>query len=278
MSDRDYYEILGLTPGADGTMVDQAYWHLARKYQVMATEDFHARYLLDELNEAYGVLGTPRLREQYDAFRDDVLIRRGMIQPVTSRGQQRGGGRAEPRRLRLPRVSFEQVGAYGVAAVIVALAVAGAWYGVELAFVATAVAGGLGFALIPVVRRRAAEVQLRMPSLPALPQMPQMPQMPQVTPPKISLPQLSDAPLRELGFGGQRDDEGIDADTLRQSTADTIARWRRSVGLRELRAEPAPDTTLVDIVDDERSIEAQEDGDPLESVLEILRRNQRRRR
>ena len=55
MSDRDYYEILGLTPTADGTMVDQAYWHLARKYQGLAATNPRAQYLLDELNEAYGV-------------------------------------------------------------------------------------------------------------------------------------------------------------------------------------------------------------------------------
>src|SRR5512141_3039547 len=85
MSDRDYYELLGLTPRADGAMVDQAYWHLARKYQMLAVTNPRARSMLDELNEAYGVLGNPRLREQYDAFRDDVLIRKGMIRPVVSR-------------------------------------------------------------------------------------------------------------------------------------------------------------------------------------------------
>ena len=85
MTDRDYYELLGLTPRADGAMVDQAYWHLARKYQTLAVTNPRARAMLDELNEAYGVLGNPRLREQYDAFRDDVLIRKGMITPVVSR-------------------------------------------------------------------------------------------------------------------------------------------------------------------------------------------------
>lgn len=276
MSDRDYYEIMGLTPSADGTMVDQAYWHLARKYQSMAGDDFHARFLLDELNEAYGVLGTPRLREQYDAFRDDVLIRQGMIKPVKARAGARAAGASEPRRIAVPRVSFEQVGSLGVAVAIIALAIAGAWYGVSLAFVATAVAGGLGFALIPVARRRAADIHLRMPSIPS---MPPMPALPQVTAPKINLQQLGEAPLRELGFGAAREDEGIDADTLRASTADTIQRWRRSMGLRETRVERAhPDTTLVDIVESERDLAGDDDGEPLEAVLEILRRNQRSRR
>ncbi|MBI5288221.1 MAG: DnaJ domain-containing protein [Chloroflexi bacterium] len=66
MSTRNYYEVLGLAQFADGVMVDQAYWHLAKTYQTLAVADPRARLQLDELNEAYGVLGTPRLREEYD--------------------------------------------------------------------------------------------------------------------------------------------------------------------------------------------------------------------
>ena len=66
MTSRNYYEVLGLAAFADGGMVDQAYWHLAKTYQTLAVSDPRARRLLDELNEAYGVLGTPRLREEYD--------------------------------------------------------------------------------------------------------------------------------------------------------------------------------------------------------------------
>src|SRR5574341_1125171 len=98
MSDRDYYEILGLTPRADGQMVDQAYWHLVRKYQTLASTNIRAQHMIDELNEAYGVLGNPRLREQYDAFRDDVLIRAGMIKPVKSKQPERAPKhQAEPK-------------------------------------------------------------------------------------------------------------------------------------------------------------------------------------
>ena len=66
MTSRNYYEVLGLAAFADGVMVDQAYWHLAKTYQTLAVTDPRARLLLDDLNEAYGVLGTPRLREEYD--------------------------------------------------------------------------------------------------------------------------------------------------------------------------------------------------------------------
>jgi curved DNA-binding protein CbpA len=66
MTSRNYYEVLGLMPFADGVAVDQAYWHLAKTYQTLAVSDPRARRMLDDLNEAYGVLGTPRLREEYD--------------------------------------------------------------------------------------------------------------------------------------------------------------------------------------------------------------------
>jgi curved DNA-binding protein CbpA len=67
MSDKNYYEILGVNAGADGTAVHRSYWQLARKYQSLAPADPRAAQMLDDLNEAYGVLGTPALREQYDA-------------------------------------------------------------------------------------------------------------------------------------------------------------------------------------------------------------------
>ncbi len=69
MSERDYYDILGLQPDADGMAVNRTYWLLARKYQEQAENDPRARLLLDELNEAYNVLGTPSLRAGYDAER-----------------------------------------------------------------------------------------------------------------------------------------------------------------------------------------------------------------
>ena len=96
MSDRDYYEVLGLTPRADGTMVDQAYWHLARKYQQLATTNARGRRLLEELNESYGVLGNPRLRKEYDAFRDDVLVAKGVIGPVLAKPKKRTKQPSQP--------------------------------------------------------------------------------------------------------------------------------------------------------------------------------------
>jgi hypothetical protein len=228
--------------------------------------------MLDELNEAYGVLGNPNLRQQYDAFRDDVLVRRGMIKPMTSKPESRPG--REPRERKparaLPKLRIQDWPTYITAGVIVALAFAGMAQGVNASFVIMALAAGLAFALIPTVRRRVSDIHITMPSMPAI-------SMPEVQAPKLSMPSLPAMPeigasqaLKELGFG-QTKDEAVDADELRRSTAATIARWRSSIGLRAVQREAGdgPDMTLVDIVSGEQNLEQHDE--PLEAVLDILR-------
>lgn len=275
MSDRDYYEILGLTPKADGAMVDQAYWHLARKYQGLAATNPRAQHMLDELNEAYGVLGTPRLREQYDAFRDDVLIRKGMVRPVKARPHA-AARRAEnpeesaepPAPRRLPRIQHGRT--YALAAIIAALAFAGAWQGVNLPFVAAALAVGLALSLTPTVTTRLSGLQFAMPAMPQV-------SVPQIQAPKIGMPNLPEFQMPQLPNPPARE-EAMDADELHASTAATIARWRASVGLRApvdpaAQDAAAPSTTLVDIVQGEQDIESE--SEPLNAVLEILRGSHR---
>jgi hypothetical protein len=274
MSDRDYYEILGLTPRADGTMVDQAYWHLARKYQTLATTNARARGMLDELNEAYGVLGTPRLREQYDAFRDDVLIQKGMIRPVASKPKpkpKRAGDSATGTArwrvwIRLPAIRREHWRPLGVGAVILALALAAAWQGVNPAFVIAAMAGGLAMSLTPVMKCQLPDLNISLPSV----------SMPEIHAPHIEMPKLAEInvpKLRELGVGAPKD-EPVGPDELRASTAAMISRWRNSVGLRRPADDAGddgrqPNTTLVEIVESERDLERQ--SEPLTAVMDILR-------
>lgn len=272
MSDRDYYEILGLTPRADGMMVDGAYWHLARKYQALAATNSRAQGLLDELNEAYGVLGNPRLREQYDAFRDDVLVQAGMIQPVRSKPKQRSaapkGEKAGGGGFSLRSVSIEHWQTYITSTTIVMLAFAGLWQGVDFLFVSIMLVAGLTFSLAPILRRRLPGINISMPSI----------SMPTLSAPRLSMPQLpelSGPGLHEMHIGNANDEQ-MDADELRVSTAATIARWRRSVGLRESQATSEggePDTTLVEIVSSERKMD--DASEPLTAVLDILRGSQR---
>jgi len=70
MPERDHYEVLKLHPSADHTMVQQAYWHLARKYKAAMDRDAFMEHAVDELNEAFLVLGSPELRADYDLKRN----------------------------------------------------------------------------------------------------------------------------------------------------------------------------------------------------------------
>lgn len=47
-------------------MVHQSYWHLARVYNAAVPKDPSAAEKLDELNEAYSVLSSPAVRQEYD--------------------------------------------------------------------------------------------------------------------------------------------------------------------------------------------------------------------
>lgn len=274
MSDRDYYEILGLTPRADAALVDQAYWHLARKYQTLGATDAGAARLLDELNEAYGVLGTPRLREQYDAFRDDVLLRAGMLRPVRATPREPKGKKTKDgaeRRWRMPAFRIEHGRTYAVACILAALAFAAAWQGVHPMFVLGALAGGLGLALIPTLRRQIPQVNITLPSLPAV--SPSDLKAPHVPVPKM--PDLSTT-LREFGVGAG--DDALDPDVLRDSTSAMIARWRSSVGLRTLEDQlPLPGRSLLLHGEDEppSAAEAPHEEAPIIAALEALRRKPR---
>ena len=70
---KDYYQILRLHPDAEAVIVDQVYWHLARLYNTAIPGDASFREKLEELNEAYSVLRSSELRQQYNQRRDAVL-------------------------------------------------------------------------------------------------------------------------------------------------------------------------------------------------------------
>lgn len=290
MSDRDYYEILGLTPGADAAMVDQSYWHLARKYQALAATNEHAGYMLDELNEAYGVLGNPRLREQYDAFRDDVLIRKGLLKPVASKSQRPRRRRKSSDKQRearpaasvkLPALPQGPARWYTLAGALVLVGLGAAYAGVGASIVVLTLAAGLGVALVQVARTRLATASLSMPDV-SLPDV----RLPEVRRPRVELPETKRprAELPELRLpsvmadASGRADEPLGADELRTSTAAMIARWRQSIGLRGEAAasdpERSPSLLLRDIVSTERA--SQDEDEPLTAALNILSRSRRR--
>lgn len=69
MSDRDYYEILGLTREASANEIKSAYRKLAMQYHPDKNSgDKVAEDKFKEISEAYSILSDPQKRRQYDQF------------------------------------------------------------------------------------------------------------------------------------------------------------------------------------------------------------------
>ncbi len=66
MQYKDYYEVLGVTRGADADAVKRAYRKLARKYHPDVSKEKNAESKFKELQEAYEVLRDPDKRAAYD--------------------------------------------------------------------------------------------------------------------------------------------------------------------------------------------------------------------
>lgn len=73
---RDYYAVLQVDPEADPEVIEVAYRRLARKWHPDTNADPGAGARMQELNEAYHVLGDPARRRAYDAKRvaDDTRM------------------------------------------------------------------------------------------------------------------------------------------------------------------------------------------------------------
>lgn len=66
---RDFYEVLGLTKGADDKAVKRAYHKLAKKYHPDTNQgDSNAEQKFKEVSEAYEVLSNPEKKKLYDTY------------------------------------------------------------------------------------------------------------------------------------------------------------------------------------------------------------------
>lgn len=139
MSGEDYYTRLRVHPDADHAMVGQAYWHLARKYRLEMDDDISAKKRLEELNEAFAVLGNPVERAAYDEAR--------AAEAKEERKSQKGERRVdiEVSYWRLPARQGVMAAAGSLALAVLAL-LAGASFGATVALAAVAVTA----ALLPV--------------------------------------------------------------------------------------------------------------------------------
>jgi molecular chaperone DnaJ len=68
MSNRDYYDILGIPRNSSQDEVKQAFRKLARQYHPDVNKDHDAEEKFKEINEAYGVLSDADKRARYDRF------------------------------------------------------------------------------------------------------------------------------------------------------------------------------------------------------------------
>ncbi len=65
---RDYYEILGVTRGANEEEIKRAYYRLARQYHPDVNKEDGAAAKFKEINEAYQVLSNSEKRSLYDRY------------------------------------------------------------------------------------------------------------------------------------------------------------------------------------------------------------------
>ena len=260
MSERDHYEVLGLRPDADGTTVNRTYWQLARKYQAMAPSDPRAHGMLDELNEAYNVLGTPALRDEYDSDRagrptaavaHDESV--GAASHHSWRAPERTRGNAREGSVGVSVLQPWMI--YGLGAGLAAAgAVAGAITGNLLL---DALAGTGGVLIGAAAVRRWVPGMFRGRSTATVAPEESAPSAPE------RLPRPAGKPL---GASIVRN-RGNSADDLRTSTASMVGRWRTKANATPASSEP--DLTLVDIFRSEQEIETQ--SEPLSAVLDVLR-------
>ena len=73
MSNRDYYEILGLQRNATDDDIKAAFRKLARQYHPDVSKEPDAENKFKEINEAYGVLSDSEKRARYDRFGKEGL-------------------------------------------------------------------------------------------------------------------------------------------------------------------------------------------------------------
>lgn len=70
MLDKDYYEVLGVSPTSDQVVIRAAYKAMMLKYHPDTNATAEAEARAKAINEAYAVIGNPAERSRYDASRE----------------------------------------------------------------------------------------------------------------------------------------------------------------------------------------------------------------
>ncbi len=91
-SDRDFYEILGVSRNATQEQIQRAYRKLARAHHPDVNKDPGAEDRFKDVSEAYNVLHDPETRRRYDAFGPDFRRVPDDVNPETWNRAAAGGG------------------------------------------------------------------------------------------------------------------------------------------------------------------------------------------
>src|SRR5580700_9748879 len=96
-SDRDFYEILGVSRNATQEQIQRAYRKLARDHHPDLNKDPGAEDRFKDVSEAYNVLHDPQTRRRYDAFGPDFRRVPDDVDPdAWNRAGARAGAGARP--------------------------------------------------------------------------------------------------------------------------------------------------------------------------------------
>lgn len=94
-TNRDFYEILGVSRTADVEEIKRAYRRLAKQYHPDANPDTDTTEKFQEINRAYEVLRNPDLKRKYDMFGEQGLGTSAASDSGPSSPFGRGGGFAQ---------------------------------------------------------------------------------------------------------------------------------------------------------------------------------------
>ncbi len=86
MNEKDYYEVLGVSPDADDEQVRKAFQRKARTLHPDVNKEPDAEERFKEVSEAYAVLSDPEKRARYDAMRSGAPAAGPWTQPGGSQG------------------------------------------------------------------------------------------------------------------------------------------------------------------------------------------------
>jgi hypothetical protein len=166
---KDYYQVLRLHPDAAPQVVEQAYWALARRYSTALRTDPAAKWDLEELNEAYRVLGSPALRREYDRQRNGpgepaggAAKQKRVLPSIVALAEERARWRQQDtsQSRSLPSLPFSLPDFDAIwwrtALVIFVLGAVALMAGADLGPVIALIVIGLAFAVVPLAVKQSA--------------------------------------------------------------------------------------------------------------------------